>query len=138
MSTVRIERPDRRDRADRTRRDLPAEHVWRAERSLDRAWLAAARHRIGTLSAGAPSPAAPWKRPGRCAMNDWMRINRIRGPVYILTAGVLGLLAEFTRYGWSRTWPVWIIVTGLLKFAQHNARRHAIANGEIPEVSPLY
>ena len=58
-------------------------------------------------------------------MNDWMRINRIRGPVYILTAGVLGLLAEFTRYGWSRTWPIWIIVTGLLMFAQHNARRSA-------------
>jgi hypothetical protein len=71
-------------------------------------------------------------------MNDWMRINRIRGPVYILTAGVLGLLAEFTRYGWGRTWPVWIIVTGVLMFAQHNARRSAIESGEIPGVPPVY
>jgi hypothetical protein len=71
-------------------------------------------------------------------MNDWMRINRIRGPVYILTAGVLGLLAEFTRYGWDRTWPVWIIVTGLLMFASHNARRSAIEKGEIPGAPPVY
>jgi hypothetical protein len=70
-------------------------------------------------------------------MNNYLMIRRIRGPVYILTAGVLGLFAEFTRYGWDRTWPIWIIVTGLLMFAEYSARSAAIASGEYPVVPPM-
>jgi hypothetical protein len=71
-------------------------------------------------------------------MNNYLMIRRISGPIYIITAGVLGLLAEFTRYGWARTWPVWIIVTGLILFAQYTARTAAIARGEYPAVPPAY
>lgn len=72
-------------------------------------------------------------------MNNWERwllIRRIRGPVYILTAGVLGMFAEWTRWGWGHTWPVWIIVTGLLMFAEHGARSAALADGSFPAAPP--
>lgn len=74
-------------------------------------------------------------------MNNWDRwilIRRARGPVYILTAGILGMFAEWTPFGWGRTWPVWIIVTGLLMFAEHSARASAMADGEFPAAPPLY
>jgi hypothetical protein len=71
-------------------------------------------------------------------MNRWMLIRRIRGPVYILTVGVLALLAEWTPFGWHRTWPVFLIVTGILVFAERSALASANANGELPAAPPAY
>lgn len=71
-------------------------------------------------------------------MNRWILIRRIRGPVYILTVGVLALFNEWTRYGFHRTWPVFLIVTGVLMFAERNAYSEAVASGELPGVAPQY
>ncbi len=38
----------------------------------------------------------------------------IRGPVTLITLGVLFALNNFTPYGFSETWPVLLIVFGLL------------------------
>ena len=48
-----------------------------------------------------------------------MRDNRslasaIRGPVTLITLGVLFALNNFTAYGFDKTWPVLLIVFGLL------------------------
>jgi hypothetical protein len=48
-----------------------------------------------------------------------MRDNRslahaIRGPVTLITLGVLFALNNFTNYGFDKTWPVLLIVFGLL------------------------
>jgi hypothetical protein len=41
-------------------------------------------------------------------------IRAIRGPVTLITVGVLFALNNFTRYGFDKTWPVLLIVFGLL------------------------
>jgi hypothetical protein len=71
-------------------------------------------------------------------MDRWILIRRIRGPVYILTVGIVALLAEWTRFGWNRTWPIFIIVAGVLMFAERNAMASANASGEFPGRPPEY
>lgn len=41
-------------------------------------------------------------------------LRAIRGPVTLITLGVLFALNNFTPYGFSETWPVLLIVFGLL------------------------
>jgi hypothetical protein len=41
-------------------------------------------------------------------------LRAIRGPVILITLGVLFALNNFTPYGFSETWPVLLIVLGLL------------------------
>jgi hypothetical protein len=38
----------------------------------------------------------------------------LRGPVTLITVGVLFGLNNFTRFGFEKTWPVILIVFGLL------------------------
>ena len=46
--------------------------------------------------------------------NSYSTIRAIRGPVTLITIGVLFALNNFTRYGFDQTWPVILIVFGLL------------------------
>jgi hypothetical protein len=41
-------------------------------------------------------------------------VRAIRGPVTLITVGVLFALNNFTPYGFDKTWPVLLIVFGLL------------------------
>ena len=41
-------------------------------------------------------------------------IRAIRGPITLITVGVLFALNNFTQYSFDRTWPVLLIVFGLL------------------------
>ncbi len=41
-------------------------------------------------------------------------LRAIRGPVTLITLGVLFALNNFTSYGFSETWPVLLIVFGVL------------------------
>ena len=43
---------------------------------------------------------------------------RLMGPAMVITTGVLGLLDEYTRWGWGRTWPLYLIVAGAVKMLQ--------------------
>jgi hypothetical protein len=40
--------------------------------------------------------------------------HAIRGPITLITLGVLFALNNFTNYGFDKTWPVLLIVFGLL------------------------
>jgi hypothetical protein len=42
------------------------------------------------------------------------RIRSLRGPVTLITLGTLFALQNFTPYGFEQTWPVLLIVFGLL------------------------
>jgi hypothetical protein len=42
-------------------------------------------------------------------------IRSITGPVILITVGVLFLVDRFTSFGFGQTWPVLLIVIGVLK-----------------------
>jgi hypothetical protein len=51
------------------------------------------------------------------------RLNGLRGPVMLITVGVLFLIGEYTRYGFGDLWPVLLIVLGIIAVAQAFASR---------------
>jgi hypothetical protein len=46
--------------------------------------------------------------------NGRSMVRAIRGPVTLITVGALFALNNFTRYGFDKTWPILLIVFGLL------------------------
>jgi hypothetical protein len=46
--------------------------------------------------------------------NERSLVRAIRGPVTLITVGVLFAFNNFTPYGFDKTWPVLLIVFGLL------------------------
>ena len=50
-------------------------------------------------------------------------LRAIRGPITLITVGVLFALNNFTQYSFDKTWPVLLIVFGLLsllrEWAEH-------------------
>jgi hypothetical protein len=48
---------------------------------------------------------------------------RLMGPAMVIVTGVLGLLDEYTRWGWGRTWPLYIIVAGGIRMLQFTGTR---------------
>jgi hypothetical protein len=64
--------------------------------------------------------------------NSHSMIRAIRGPVTLITIGVLFALNNFTRYGFDQTWPVILIVFGLLSLL----RRGTQPTGAPPNMPP--
>jgi TM2 domain-containing membrane protein YozV len=71
-------------------------------------WMFA--QRWGLLGRGTSSCQCPRCR-ARCLM----------GPAVLVTIGVLGLLDSMGHVGWGRTWPVILLVIGLVKLQASNA-----------------
>jgi len=58
--------------------------------------------------------------------NDPSRIIRsLRGPITLITLGVLFALNNFTRYRFEQTWPVLLIVFGLLSLLRRGVQTTA-------------
>ncbi|HLI83133.1 MAG TPA: DUF5668 domain-containing protein [Bryobacteraceae bacterium] len=55
-------------------------------------------------------------------MTDTSLIRAIRGPIILITVGVLFALNNFTPYGFGKTWPVLLIVLGLLSLLGRGER----------------
>lgn len=53
--------------------------------------------------------------------NSYDVIRAIRGPITLITLGILFALQNFTRFGFDQTWPVLLIVFGLLSLMQRGA-----------------
>ena len=49
--------------------------------------------------------------------------SAIRGPVTLITIGTLFAFDHFTRYGFGRTWPVLLIVIGVLRLMGRGGAR---------------
>jgi hypothetical protein len=49
-------------------------------------------------------------------------IRAIRGPIVLITVGTLFALDHFTPWGFSQTWPVLLIVLGLLTLVGRASR----------------
>jgi hypothetical protein len=55
--------------------------------------------------------------------NDPSLVRAIRGPITLITVGVLFALNNFTQYRFNQTWPVLLIVFGLLSLMRRGAVR---------------
>lgn len=53
--------------------------------------------------------------------SSYQIIRAIRGPITLITLGALFALQNFTRFGFDQTWPVLLIVFGLLSLMQRGA-----------------
>jgi hypothetical protein len=72
-------------------------------------------------------------------MNDsYSTIRAIRGPVTLITIGVLFALNNFTRYGFDQTWPVILIVFGLLSLLRRGTQPIGPANAPNMPPPPTY
>jgi hypothetical protein len=67
--------------------------------------------------------------------NDGHVLRAIRGPIILITVGVLFALNNFTRYQFDQTWPVILIVFGLLALLRRGTYRHP-ATGPEPQTWP--
>ncbi len=58
-------------------------------------------------------------------MNDQSQslIRSVTGPLILITVGALFLVDKFTQFSFSQTWPVLLIVIGLLKLLGGGRRR---------------
>ena len=66
-------------------------------------------------------------------MNAWLLIRRLRGPAFLIMVGITALLNQWGVLRFSRSWPLYLILAGLLGLAE----RAAIVAAP-PPVPPLY
>ena len=56
----------------------------------------------------------------------------IRGPILLITIGALFAVDHFGPYSILRTWPVFLIVFGLLKLLERTAGQPAAPKADMP------
>lgn len=64
-------------------------------------------------------------------MNQYLLIRRLRGPVILVTFGVTALLDQYNVLGFGRSWPLYLIVIGILQLAERAALT------QVPQVPPV-
>jgi hypothetical protein len=58
-------------------------------------------------------------------------VRAVRGPIILITIGTLFALDHFTPWGFQQTWPVILIVIGLLTLVSRATRSGPTAGGVI-------
>lgn len=53
-------------------------------------------------------------------MNNYALARAVRGPIILITIGVLFAIDQFWSLAFDRTWPILIIVIGLLKLIERS------------------
>jgi hypothetical protein len=66
-------------------------------------------------------------------MTQWLLIRRLRGPAFLLLVGILAMLQEWTDFGFGRSWPLFLILAGLLALAE----RAALAQATFENFDPV-
>ncbi|HEY0795414.1 MAG TPA: DUF5668 domain-containing protein [Acidisarcina sp.] len=54
-------------------------------------------------------------------MNQWLQLRRLRAPAFLVLLGVMFLLAEWHIVGFHRSWPLLLILAGILSLAERAA-----------------
>jgi len=65
-------------------------------------------------------------------MNTWLLIRRLRGPAFLILVGITALLNQWGVLSFSRSWPLYLILAGILGLAE----RAAIAAAPPPPPYP--
>src|SRR5271163_484270 len=90
--------------------------------------LAAGSHRRRCMAALQQNPRSS---PGRSTMTTWLLIRRLRGPAFLILFGITAMLNQWGVLGFGRSWPLYLILAGLLGLAE----RAALAAGT-PVLNP--
>lgn len=51
-------------------------------------------------------------------MNQYLLLRRLRGPLILVTVGVMALLDQYDVLSFGRSWPLILIVLGILMLAE--------------------
>ena len=54
-------------------------------------------------------------------MNRYIFIRRLRGPAFLMLVGVIALLAQAHIISWGKSWPLYLILAGVLLLAERAA-----------------
>jgi hypothetical protein len=54
-------------------------------------------------------------------MNRWLLIRRLRGPAFLLMFGVTALLHEWQILSFGQSWPLYLVLAGVLTLAERAA-----------------
>ena len=65
-------------------------------------------------------------------MNSWLLIRRLRGPAFLILFGITALLSQWGILSFSRSWPLYLILAGVIGLAERAAILAA------PPVPPFY
>jgi len=65
-------------------------------------------------------------------MTQWLLIRRLRGPAFLLLIGIMALLQEWGDFGFSRSWPLLLILAGVMSLAERAALAQANLEGYDP------
>jgi hypothetical protein len=65
-------------------------------------------------------------------MNSWLLIRRLRGPAFLILVGITALLNQWGVLSFSRSWPLYLILAGVIGLAERAAILAA------PPAPPMY
>jgi hypothetical protein len=68
-------------------------------------------------------------------MNSWLFIRRLRGPAFLILVGITALLNQWNVLSFSRSWPLYLILAGVLGLAERAA--YAAAPPLAPPIYPV-
>jgi hypothetical protein len=54
-------------------------------------------------------------------VNTWLLIGRLRGPAFLILVGITALLNQWGVLNFSRSWPLYLILAGILGLAERAA-----------------
>lgn len=54
-------------------------------------------------------------------MNRYILIRRLRGPAFLLLVGIMALLSQAHILSWGKSWPLYLILGGVLLLAERAA-----------------
>jgi hypothetical protein len=54
-------------------------------------------------------------------MNAWLLIRRLRGPAFLIMVGITALLNQWGVLSFARSWPLYLILAGVIGLAERAA-----------------
>jgi hypothetical protein len=70
-------------------------------------------------------------------MNSWLFIRRLRGPAFIILVGITALLNQWGVLSFGHSWPLYLILAGVLMLAERAALA-AAPPAAPPAYPPVY
>jgi hypothetical protein len=66
-------------------------------------------------------------------VNSWLLIRRLRGPAFVILAGITALLNQWNILSFGHSWPLYLILAGVMGLAER-----AAWSAMPPPVPPAY